>query len=253
MGSVDSCRKISGSGTPESAWEPWLQKVLLPKHKTHHFLSAGRRLVVAAPHPDDEVLACGGLLAMHAAMGGNSIVIAVTDGERSHMNVSGWNPHILALTRRAEHLKAIRRLGLSEASITRIGLPDGNVKAHARILEAALVTLLRADDCVISTWRLDGHPDHEATARAVANACSSAGSSLIEAPAWMWHWAVPGDARVPWHRMVALPIELNAWKRKQRALAAHASQLTPRSVKQGPVLESQIRKRARRRFEYFFC
>src|SRR5260221_1498443 len=42
------------------------------------------------------------------------------------------------------------------------------------------------------------------------------GCRLVELPIWAWHWAEPGDTRVPWHRAAAIalaPQEL-ALKRK---------------------------------------
>ena len=59
-------RVIQGQGTPEAVWRPWLRaQPFAPMPKTA-LLGEARRLVVVAPHPDDEVLACGGLLATQA-------------------------------------------------------------------------------------------------------------------------------------------------------------------------------------------
>src|SRR5438128_12463190 len=40
----------------------------------------GERLLVLAPHPDDEVIGCGGLLAHHLHDGRPTRVVIVTDG-----------------------------------------------------------------------------------------------------------------------------------------------------------------------------
>jgi LmbE family N-acetylglucosaminyl deacetylase len=39
------------------------------------------KMVVIAPHPDDEVLGAGGLIAAQAFLGVEIVVVAVTDGE----------------------------------------------------------------------------------------------------------------------------------------------------------------------------
>jgi hypothetical protein len=67
-----------------------------------------------------------------------------------------------------------------------------------------------------------------------------------------WHWARPDDKRVPWQRLAALPIEPPSLLRKQAALAAHTSQLEPRSNALGPVLDPLICALAGRACERFF-
>jgi LmbE family N-acetylglucosaminyl deacetylase len=52
--------------------------------------------------------------------------------------------------------------------------------------------------------------------------------------------------------MQAFPLTPAARQRKRAALAAHASQLTPRSDTSGPVLDELIVARAGRPAEYFF-
>ena len=60
-------RLIQGSGTAETAWRAWLKSRGISTRGLGEWLPRSARLVVVAPHPDDEVLACGGLVAMHRA------------------------------------------------------------------------------------------------------------------------------------------------------------------------------------------
>jgi LmbE family N-acetylglucosaminyl deacetylase len=214
-------------------------------------LPADKRLVVVAPHPDDEVLACGALLARHAAVGGDILIVAASDGEASHRGVPGSNPERLAAMRRDESAEGLHRLGARDVKVHRLGLPDGGLSAHVDDLAHCLTGLLRPFDVVISTWRLDGHPDHEASGRAAARACDASRCRLLEAPVWMWHWATPGDSRVPWHRLVGLAVPARTVALKQDALAAHATQLRPRGAVQGPVLCATMLARASWSTEYF--
>jgi hypothetical protein len=50
---------------------------------------------------------------------------------------------------------------------------------------------------------------------------------LLEYPVWMWHWARPGDATVPWQRATRVTLDPVAVERKQRAIAVFRSQLDP--------------------------
>src|SRR6202035_4765604 len=47
-------------------------------------ITNNRRVMILAPHADDESLGCGGLIAELAATGIPPIVVIVTDGTRSH-------------------------------------------------------------------------------------------------------------------------------------------------------------------------
>ena len=252
MEAVTSERLIRGDGTPEDVWRPWLRDRPTAALCDASWLLHAPRLVVVAPHPDDEVLACGGLLAMRAVDADEVLIIAVTDGEASHGRAPGPAASALAERRRAERLTGLHRLGLQGASLLRCGFADGFVERGEHALTARLAALLRPGDVVIVSWRLDGHPDHDAAGRAAAKACAAVGSRLVEVPIWMWHRACPDDERVPWQRLAALPIEPLAWRRKQAAQGAHASQLTARNAALGPVLDAAICARARRACEYFF-
>ncbi len=244
---------IRGEGTSELEWQSWAGLSTLDDFMPSHWLPATSRLVVVAPHPDDEILACGGLLAWQARRGGDCLVLAVTDGEASHGVPDPEAGARLAAARRAESAAGLLQLGLSADRVGRLALPDGEVSLYLETLAAHLRQLLRPGDRVISTWREDGHPDHEATALATAAACRDRGCALLEAPVWMWHWAAPGDDRVPWQRLhrFALPQDIRA--RKVAALSAHLTQLTSRSPDEPAVLGPAIIERNARAFEYFFA
>ena len=245
-------RLIQGDGTPDSAWQAWLASGQIALGSMASFLNPNVRLVVIAPHPDDEVLACGGLMAMHLAQAGDICVIAVTDGEASHVASPLRHGHSLAATRCAERLAGLHQLGLKDSAVTRLALPDGLVAQHTLRLSSQLQRLLRPADVVVTTWRLDGHPDHDATGLAASWACCAVGCCLIEAPVWMWHWATPAHLLVPWQRLQRFELTLQACDRKQAALSQHVSQLDESRQANGAVLGKAIVQRAQRPVEYFF-
>ena len=244
-------RAIRGEGTAESHWLGWPGLRALPRRQLREWLPAGVRLVVIAPHPDDEILGGGGLLAEHVAQGGAAAVVAVTDGEASH---GGGGAHVgrLAARRRRESASGLARLGVAGVAVHRLGLPDGGVAQHVDGLARVLAALLRPSDVALSTWRLDGHPDHEASGAAAAQACAAAACRLLEAPVWMWHWAAPGDARVPWEHLCGFSVPMHVRAAKEWAIAAHATQLEARGQALGPVLGRSVLARAVRDTEYFF-
>jgi LmbE family N-acetylglucosaminyl deacetylase len=209
--------------------------------------------VVVAPHPDDEVLAVGGLLALLARSSGRACcVIAVSDGDASHRGSTLWPRERLKRERPLESQQALQRLGLPGDTI-RLGLPDGEIARHCDALTERLEGLLRPGDSVFTTWRMDGHPDHEATGHACAVASARVDASLIEVPVWAWHWAQPGDPRLHWKQARRLPLDEAALRRKRAALEAFDSQLQPDpSTGRSAVLRGTTIERAARPFEVMF-
>lgn len=86
---------------------------------------------------------------------------------------------------------------------------------------------------MVCPWSQDGHPDHEAVGRAAAQVAADRGVAVLEYPVWMWHWAEPGDHRVPWHRVSRLRLSDLQRQRKRRAVARHRSQVEPLSDRPG--------------------
>lgn len=244
-------REIRDAGTPDSEWLPWLAAQNIRQISLADLAADAQRLVVLAPHPDDEILACGGLLAGWTLQGHAGIVIAVTDGEASHGTADIKACARMAACRAEESQAGLRTLGIASPGITRLGIADGKVGDHLDSLAQQLQTTLRPTDVVVTTWQLDGHPDHEATGRAAAQACAASGARLLQAPVWMWHWSQPGDTRVPWPALHALSLGDVALKMKRKALQRHRSQLIDRGD-EPPVLVPSIVERASRRQEFFF-
>lgn len=244
-----------GEGTTEAQWATWPGIDRLPAVSPADLVPEGARIVVVAPHPDDEVLACGGLLSMLCRAGDEqreSLIVAVTDGDASHPGSQSWPRERLLRERPAETRRALQRLGLSGETL-RLALPDGGVPARRDALCRRLESVLRAGDVVCTTWRMDGHPDHEATGKAAATACARIGARLLEVPVWAWHWAAPGDARLPWQRAARLLLDPMAQRAKRAAVQQFQSQLhDDPSTGNRAILRGSTIERASRPFEVFF-
>lgn len=242
----------AGDGTPEDRWLAWMASEPFRDTTLDELVNSSRRVLLVAPHPDDEILAAGGLLAMLAAHWREPLVIAVTDGTRSHPGSTLWPGERLKAERPRESLEALSRLGLAGVSL-RMQFPDGGLAAAEDLLARRLGEFIGSGDTVVTTWRMDGHPDHEATGRACARACARANARLVEAPVWAWHWAGVADARLPWHRARRLALDAQARMGKRHALHAFASQLQPDpSTGAQAVLPPSMIERAARPFELFF-
>lgn len=246
-------RAIEGTGTSEGEWLGWPGIAAAPEVTASELVPDDRRAVVVAPHPDDEVLSVGGLLVLLGRLQRTPLLIAVTDGTASHQGSTEWPPERLASERPQESESAWHALGFSCMHAMRLGLPDGGLRALQHRLADRLITVLRPGDVVFTTWRLDGHPDHEATGDACAIAAREVGAQLVEVPVWAWHWAQPGDVRLPWSRAQRLTLDADARQRKQDAVQAFHSQLHgDHSTGAGPILRATTVERAARPFELYF-
>jgi LmbE family N-acetylglucosaminyl deacetylase len=159
-------------------------------------------------------------------------LVAVTDGERSYRS-HGPAP-ALVRRRTAETAAALRALGARAAEVVRLGLPDSGLAGCEDKLNDALAPLVAGFDLCLAPWDHDLHPDHEAVGRAARRGARA--GALYCYPVWMWHWASPGDPRVPWDRAVRVPIPPRAASRKRAAISCLTSQTEDRGHGLGPVL-----------------
>jgi LmbE family N-acetylglucosaminyl deacetylase len=238
------------AGTPECCWTSVLGA--LPPLAS---LPGEGRVVVVAPHPDDEVLGCAGLLMALARLGRQIAldVVTVTDGERSHPGSDAMTPAALGARRRAEAITADRRLGVTLRRWW-LGVPDGAVAAHEPSVASALEERL-ADGAVlcVAPWPGDGHPDHAATGRAAHAATARRSVALLAYPVWAWHWASPASGDLPLDRACRLPLGRRQVRRKAAAIAAHRTQVEGLGdgPEDGPVLPGGVLEHFTRPFEVF--
>jgi LmbE family N-acetylglucosaminyl deacetylase len=219
-------RRIAGRGTPDADWQAWHGLANLPVITAAELVPAHGRAVIVAPHPDDEVLASGGLLQLLHAQGTRTILLAVTDGDASHPGSTLLTPSSLTRLRPQETAAALQTLGVApQTQVMRARLHDGQVSANMDQLHNLLLQLLRPDDVVFTTWRQDGHPDHEACGLAASLAVRTCRATLVEMPVWSWHWAAPGDHRIPWQRARRLALSDDVLQRKQQAIDCFQTQL----------------------------
>ena len=183
-------------------------------------------LLVVAPHPDDESLGCGGLIACAADAGREILVAVLTDGAASHPGSRAWPPARLAGLRRAEVGAAVQRLAGERVAVAMFGAPDGRLDDHVPRAQAWLAELSRERRIasVVTSWDADPHPDHKAAFRIAAAQAARCGAALFAYPVWGLTLAPEQDAGV---RASCVSLDVTAvLDRKRAAIAAHASQTT---------------------------
>ena len=143
-----------------------------PPEVIHDF--AARSVLVLAPHPDDEVIGCGGVLRRHVLAGAHVTVVFLTDGRRGDRGLEeapGLDDEELD---RARTALAERRKRESEAAADILGVqellfldgPDGELDDTPALTDRLRGVLRRTVPSLIYVpSMLDLHADHWATNR----------------------------------------------------------------------------------------
>lgn len=221
-------------------------------------LIGDRHVLVIAPHPDDESLGCGGLLAWAAATQRQPRVLFLTNGEGSHPGSVAFPPALLGELRRKEARNACKSLGVAQSDVTFLGLPDSGLGALCAADRDQAVLAIRdwishsgpAAVCV-TTWT-DPHGDHVAAHQLVKNALKGLyHHRFFSYP--VWTWLQTGDITSlltgGWRIDVA-----EFCKQKQMALAYHASQQggVISDAEEAFVLPAALLERAHHTYEVLF-
>ena len=124
------------------------------------------RVLVVAPHPDDEVFGCGGMLAIHTAHGVAIRVVVLSDGSAG--DPAGRESDI-ARKRMAESRAAGAELGVEDYRF--LGLSDGKLAEAEGLVQVLAAEIEEFDPgLVYGPSPQELHPDHRATTRALVAA-----------------------------------------------------------------------------------
>lgn len=126
----------------------------------------GERLLVLAPHPDDEVIGCGGLVALHARERRRVHIVVASDGTAAEAD-AGHDDTYRDL-REAEARSGLEALGVTgEPEFLRF--PDRALGDRLEDLKKELRRILLSErpDLVVAPSPVEVHPDHVAVSRAL--------------------------------------------------------------------------------------
>jgi len=193
------------------------------------------RLLILAPHPDDESLAAGGLIQRAVKAGAKVRVLFATDGDNNpwpqrfverKLQISTIDRARWGRRRRKEALAALHLLGLPKGSARFLGLPDqGMTDLLMRAEEGVLFTLWAEmrewePTVFVIPSATDAHPDHSALFVLVHLAIMR----LERAPK-MLRFIIHAPRRQSERGKVSLRLTPEEVERKRSAILAHESQM----------------------------
>lgn len=136
-------------------------------------------VLVLAPHPDDETLGCGGLIATRAAEGRRVVVAVITDGRALFRRFGVTRPSEAEVSamRYAETRRAVEMLGARVEDIRFLGFENEGLagrRAEALAALTALLTELSPAEVYV-TSPFEGHHEHVLASALAREACAATG------------------------------------------------------------------------------
>jgi LmbE family N-acetylglucosaminyl deacetylase len=186
--------------------------------------------MVLAPHPDDDVIAAGGLIQRILGSGGEVFVVFITDGENNpwpqrflerKLFLSDADRAKWGAMRRREALCSLARLGVNERSAIFLAFPDQGIASLARrgdvTLREALRKVIEEVDptVIVGPSTFDQHGDHRAIAYYAHRAAPDANITT-----YVIHGNAPAERAV-----CTLELSAREQKKKFHAIESHQSQL----------------------------
>jgi LmbE family N-acetylglucosaminyl deacetylase len=195
-------------------------------------------IVVFAPHPDDETLACGGTIALNTQKGNTVNIIFMTDGRYSHKHTLGIDsfptPEDVMRIRREEAVKVADVLGVEKDHLYFLEYEDGKLADHLDEAQAKVeqILLKLKPDSIYSPARVDRHRDHKATNKVVRQSIQL----LSPRPDW-YQYVIWKSGKLSDLQPTSVDIS-QVLPIKKQAMAEYVSQLTLISERQRrPILK----------------
>lgn len=167
---------------PIHSWNDSLSPCPLPQVLAIDSSQKNLKVLVFAPHPDDETLGCGGTLAKLVKNGAHVRIVLMSLGEQGYPQ--GFDPKQAGETRKTEFLAATTALGIKD--VTFYNQPDANLRNTHALSELILAEFNEFQpNWVYVPSPLDGHRDHVAAALSVLSIWEQIGC-----PSRMWLYEV---------------------------------------------------------------
>jgi LmbE family N-acetylglucosaminyl deacetylase len=197
-------------------------------------LAASDRLLIIAPHPDDESIAAGGLLQVARAAGAAVRVIVLTDGDNNpwpqRWVEKRWRIDSAARARwgarrRVEAEAALKLLGIALTDVRFLALPDMGITELLMRDDAAVASVMRSEanafrpTLLVAPAPSDRHPDHSAAFLLATRGCAQASIDLPRVLTFAVHGEAASEAEV------SVALSPQQQRVKYEAIRAHASQM----------------------------
>jgi LmbE family N-acetylglucosaminyl deacetylase len=148
----------------------------------------GKRILVIAPHPDDETIGPGGFLLRHRGLAELHVIVVCKGDGGGRLEQRAWEdtPEYkaeLVATRRNELERVAAVLGL--ASVQRLDFSDGTIDLQpGAVLQLRAAVERVSPDIIMLPWYLDAQRDHRVTNVLYAWGCADLSCMVLAYEVW---------------------------------------------------------------------
>lgn len=182
-------------------------------------------VLIVAPHPDDEVIGCGGLIARLVKEGNAPHIVVMTGGEGAHKGCCSISKADIIKNRRQLTRNAMSILGVPDTHIHELNFPDGGISAdHGQVEDLKrLIEDLKPQSIFVPHWG-EGWSDHVKTAEIVKK-LAPASAEIWEYCVWMWYYNIWRG--LDWKNAAVLRMTSGEHSQKLKAMDAYIRPLAP--------------------------
>lgn len=208
------------------------------------------KILIVAPHPDDEALGCGGLIARLCTEKKPPHIAVLTGGGGSLRARSDISEIEVVNARRKLTLNSANQFGLPKENIHFFDFKDGDIGAHPESEMSQLRQLIDnlGPDNILVPHNGEGWSDHLAT-RDIGIELAPGNAVVWEYCVWMWYYNV---WNLDWKNAAVLRMSDTEHSTKLHAVDAYVKPLAPCGTPWSGVLPELFLKANRSRSELYF-
>ena len=207
--------------------------------------------VIIAPHPDDEVIGCAGLIRTLVERGMPPHVIIMTGGGGSHRGCCSTPEEEIVIARRKLTVKALEALGLPMSHLHLLDYPDGGISAeHSETKRIQMLLSEISPKAIFVPHWGEEWSDHINAASIAKECVKDKGVSIYEYCVWLWYFNVNNNL----HRKSAFILKMSrdTYHCKLLALDEYMLPLAPCGNPWSGILPQVFLKAARWNKELYF-
>lgn len=155
-------------------------------------LQSIQHILLVAPHPDDEVIGCAGLIQQLLKAGKQIDVVILSGGEKSHSGCCHIDEIALVKARRELSRQAAQIVGLPLEHLHFLNYPDGGIayNHHETNRLKQLITDMKPD-AIFIPHKGEGWSDHVEAGRIIKELTEECTDiQLYEYCVWFWYYNV---------------------------------------------------------------
>lgn len=209
--------------------------------------------IIISPHPDDEVLGCGGLISHLKSKGCKVSIVMLTGGENCD-NSQRLEKETLKIIRRNLTREACSVLGVMENDIYFLDFKDGGISKQDAEIEKLRNIIDHTDVTSIFVPHLeDGWSDHVEAHLIIKEMISNRQLTLYAYCVWFWYTMPFGRiTSLQWNKLNYFKMSRTEQQNKKKAIDIYMDARSPEGIYYSGILPKILIKSCLNKYEFYF-